>query len=162
MRWRYFWNKEKTEEEIENEEPFQKNPWYQAKGTAAPKACNALEAFIEACSRKFLDPKNRKKIKSNLNQEMKKSIKKLKNLPATHGVGVRYADKSGKAVLTNLDEDDEDILDKLNDPNYYDPLQADPSDAAKEEIEAWADKYKEEHVIDDDVHKQCTKKNKYT
>ena len=37
MRWRYFWNRDKTEEEIENEEPFEKKPWYQSKGTAAPK-----------------------------------------------------------------------------------------------------------------------------
>ena len=35
-----------------------------------------------------------------MSPEMKKSMKKYKNLPATHGVGVRYAEKSGKAVLT--------------------------------------------------------------
>ena len=56
MRWRYFWNRDKTEEEIDNEEPFDKKPWYQSKGTAAPRNCKALETFIEACTRKFLDP----------------------------------------------------------------------------------------------------------
>jgi hypothetical protein len=94
LRWRYFWNKDKSKEEIEK--PFQKNPWYQSKGNSAPKNCKALEAFIEAYSRKYLGPKNRKRIKSNLSPEMKRSMKKLKNIPVTHGVGVRYADKSGK------------------------------------------------------------------
>ena len=83
MMWRYFWNKDKTEDELANEEPFKKNPWYQTKGTPAPRNCKALEAFIEACSRKFLDPANRKKIKDNLDQNMRKSLKKLRNLPMT-------------------------------------------------------------------------------
>ena len=67
--------------------------------------------------------------------DMKKSIKKLKNLPITHGVAIRYADKSGKAVITNLDDDDNDILEKLQDQNYYDPLQDDPSEETKVRIE---------------------------
>ena len=87
---------------------------------------------------------------------MKKSIKKLKNLPITHGVAVRYADKSGKAVVTNLDDDDEDILDKLHDQNYYDQLQDDPSEETKVRIEEWADRYKERNAIDEDVHRYVT------
>ena len=87
---------------------------------------------------------------------MKKSIKKLKNLPLSHGVAVRYADKSGKAVITNLDDDDVDILAKLHDQNYYDQLQDDPSEEIKVRIEEWADKYKERDAIDEDIHKYVT------
>ena len=73
-----------------------------------------------------------------------------------HGVVVRYADKSGKAVLTYLDDDDKDILEKLNDHNYYDQLQNDPSDDIKVEIKEWTDNYKELNVIDEDIHKYVT------
>ena len=156
MRWRYFWNKEKTNEELENEEPLVKTPWYQAKATPAPKNCKALEAFIEACSRKFLDPENRRKMKSNLNPDMKKSIKKLKNLPASHDVAIRFSDKSGKAVITNLEDDDHDILEKLNDRTYYETLPDDPSDETKVEIVEWADKNKNNGAIDEDIHKYVT------
>jgi hypothetical protein len=41
-----------------------------------------------------------------------------------------------KQNLTNLDDDDKDILEKLNDQNYYDPLQNDPSDEARGEVKA--------------------------
>ena len=60
----------------------------------------------------------------------------------THDIAIRFADKSGKAVITNLDDDDQDILEKLEDQNYYDPLPNDPSDDTKKEIKEWADKHK--------------------
>ena len=75
--------------------------------------------------------------------------KRLRNLPRTHGVAVRHADKSGKAVLTNLDDDNTDILEKLEDRNYYDQVQDDPSDETKDEIEAWATKYNEGAIYDE-------------
>jgi hypothetical protein len=87
---------------------------------------------------------------------MKKSIKKLKNLPMTHDVAIRFADKSGKAVITNLDDDDQDILEKLEDQNYYDPLPNDSSDDTKQEIQEWADKHKNNGAIDDDMYKYVT------
>ena len=83
--------------------------------------------------------------------DQRKALKDLKNLPTTYKAACRFADKSSKTVITSLEEDDDIITKELNNPNYYNILDEDPTDAIKKTIFSWADKYENLGAINEDI-----------
>ena len=151
LRWkRYHFIKNKNKN-ISNENEFIKLPWYRKSDLSAPKGDKSLELFIEKCTLDFINEKNRKKIKNNLTVDQRKALKDLKNLPTTYKAACRFADKSSKTVITSLEEDDDIITKELNNPNYYNILDEDPTDAIKKTIFSWADKYENLGAINEDI-----------
>ena len=161
LRWHRFYNKE-TEGNVINSEtnikenifedvPFEKKPWYQPTTRSAPREDHALELFIDTCMNDFLNPKNRRKIRDNLTSGQRKALNELKQLPITHGAACRFADKEGVTVITDLKEDDEKIKSFLHDENQYDILPSDPSKSIGSKVKKWAKRWKTNGQIDDDV-----------
>ena len=74
MRWKWFHNKHKDPNTIDND--FTKRPWTKRSERKAPVAHDApeLEAFFAAVERDIKDPNLRRKVKSNLNIEQRKFI----------------------------------------------------------------------------------------
>ena len=64
--------------EKEEDEAFEKKPWYKPTDRSAPRDDPALEPFIEASSAEFLDQFKRRKIKDNLTSEQRKALNELK------------------------------------------------------------------------------------
>ena len=112
--------------------------------------------FIDKCTKDFLNPENRRKIRDNMTPGQRIALKELKNLPTTHGVACRYADKAGVTVITDLKDDENRILDTLSDNNHYDILDADITSDTIDIVKEWADKWVNEGSIDDDIVKFVT------
>ena len=117
----------------------------------APKEDHALEVFIEACTRDFLDHKNRRKIRDNLTPGQRQALKELKQLPITHGAACRFADKEGVTVITNLEEDDRKIQSFLQDENQYNVLASNPTKSISSKVKKWAKRWKSSGNIDNDI-----------
>jgi len=96
LRWTYFWSARTKNIDYNKDTEFVLTPWYQKTKRSAPKGNAALEAFINACTRDFMNPANRKRIKDNLTTNQRKAIHELASLPLTHNAACRFADKSGK------------------------------------------------------------------
>ena len=107
----------------------------------APKGNPALEAFINACTNDFVNPNHRRRIKDNLTKNQRIAIQELSNLPLTNNAACRYADKSGNTVITDLNTDDEQIKEKLLDPEAYQILPTDPTAFIMEKCSRWAQKW---------------------
>ena len=163
LRWHRFYNKETEEKDnaINNETnikedlfedvPFEKKPWYQPTLRSAPREDHALELFIEACTTDFLNPKNRRKIRDNLTAGQRQALHELKQLPITHGAACRFADKEGVTVITSLEDDDSKINTFLQDQNQYDILASNPTKSICSKVKKWAKRWKISGDIDDDV-----------
>lgn len=151
IRWTVFWfkwrqgktkNKAGYEDLCERDrDEFEKKPWYTKTGRAAPQADPETENFIAECQAQFLDPANRRRIKGNLSKEEWNSLYKLRNLPLTHNAACRFADKSSKTIITNLDNDDRLIKNDLDDSFYYSKIDVDPTETIKEKIITWSKKW---------------------
>ena len=158
LRWTYFWyhwklgkNKDKAgydDLDEEDQQAYEKKPWSLRTDRPAPHADADTENFISKCMDEFLDPKNRKKIKSNFSKDEWKSATKLRNLPLTHNAACRFADKSSKTIITDLSLDDDMILRDLNDEHHYDTVASDPTPKIKRTINNWTVKWK--GVLDDE------------
>ena len=129
---------------------FEKTPWYKRSDRHAPYAGPETENYIAECQAQFLEPANRRRIKGNFTKEQWESVQKLKNLPMTHNSACRFADKSSKTIITDLDNDDSLVMADLNDSNYYDCVNNDPTERIKAQIKRWTATWKEKGVIDDD------------
>ena len=92
LRWHYFHNHKHPE----NDDNFVKKPWYEPTGRKAPRANDALEAFIFKVHEEVFDPEKRRKINDNLSVGERKALKELMDLVATHGVIVRFEDLSNR------------------------------------------------------------------
>ena len=136
----------------DNQNEFEKKPWYQPTGKPAPKGDPALEAFINACSNQFIGKDKRRKIKDNLSKDQRKALKELKELPITHNAACRFADKSGTTVITSLESDDEKIKEALNDKEYYSIVQDNPTNGIIKKIATWADKEKGKGKLPEEIH----------
>ena len=163
LRWhryheKYKWNKTLTEKEDEDKTKedgkdaiFVKRPWYKPTEKSAPRDDPALESFIEACTRDFLNVRNRKRIKDNLTTEQRKALQDLRNLPLTHRAACRFADKSSVTVITSLQEDDNIIRTTLDDKDQYSTLNEDPIKDTCKKVEQWANKWMEKGEISNEV-----------
>eukprot|EP00745_Piridium_sociabile_P026140 TRINITY_DN41575_c0_g2_i2.p1 TRINITY_DN41575_c0_g2~~TRINITY_DN41575_c0_g2_i2.p1 ORF type:complete len:978 (-),score=173.11 TRINITY_DN41575_c0_g2_i2:3-2936(-) len=164
LRWHRFYATKKEEKKAsenqddskEEDEDFVKMPWYQRTTHSAPKGDPALEAFIEACKRDFVNPKNRKRIKDNMTKEQRQALHELRNLPTTHNAACRFADKSGVTVITSLQEDDQNIVQTLNDPQQYDMLDSDPTNKISKCVQEWTKKWCNNGTINAEVSKYIT------
>ena len=158
LRWTYFWyhwelgkKKDGYEDLSEDDlDDYEKMPWKKRTDRSAPPAEPDVENFITECMNDFLDPKNRRRIKGNFSKEEWASATKLRNLPLTHHTAVRFADKSSKAIVTDLTQDDLLIMSDLDDPGHYTTLDHDPSQMIKAKITNWADKWKDHGVLSDE------------
>ena len=72
--------------------------------------------------------------------DQRKALKDLKQLPITCKAACRFADKSSKTVITSFEADDDIISKELNNPNYYNILDEDPTERILKKIFFWADK----------------------
>ena len=81
------------------------------------------------------------------------ALKELKNLPTSHGVACRYADKAGVTVITDMQEDETHIINTLSDNNHYDILDKDTTSDTIPVINEWAERWCEEGSIDSDIEK---------
>ena len=118
---------------------FEKMPWYKSCNKAAPKGDSALEAFIDKCTRDFLDVNKRRKIKSNLTTDQRKAMCELRNFPSTHNVACRFADKSSVTVITSIKDDEDRICADLSDNNFYDILENNPTNDIIHNVDQWAE-----------------------
>ena len=159
IRWASFWFKWKLGQQQDKAgfedltkddlDEFERTPWYKRTDRSAPLADQDTENFISECQIQFLDPKNRRRIKGNFTKGQWESARKLRNLPLTHNAGLRFADKSSKTIITNLDNDDELILSDINDAKFYDCVTVDPTVRIKERIYNFAVKWFDENVLDE-------------
>lgn len=149
LRWHNYHSKKN--QMSQSKETFEKMPWYSPTARSAPRNNPALETFIKACTDDFLDVKSRRKIKDNLTQGQRQALRDLRNLPITHNVACRYADKSGTTIITNLEEDDRKIIKELKDADHYDLLNKDPTEETKEKVNKWADKWMLNGTINVDI-----------
>ena len=168
IRWTYFWyhwklgkarEREKAGYQDLNEDDlqaFEKTPWYRRTDRPAPQASPEVENFISGCQDEFLDPKNRRKIKGNFSKEELKSAIKLRNLPLTHNAACRFADKSSKTIITDMEDDDNLIMNDLNDPDHDDRPAVDPTPMIKETIDRFALKWREGGVLDEEQYNFIT------
>ena len=71
MRWKWFFNKGKHQDDIEDD--YEPKPWSKRTERKAPVAtdCPELEAYFNSIERDLKDPNLRRKVKSNLNQNQK-------------------------------------------------------------------------------------------
>lgn len=138
LRWHYFHNHKHPE----NDDNFVKKPWYEPTGRKAPRANDALEAFIFKVHEEVFDPEKRRKINDNLSVGERKALKELMDLVATHGVIVRFEDKGSRFVIDTLANHDETIREDLNDITQYDKLANNPIDSVKLRIERFAEQWK--------------------
>ena len=153
LRWQhyFFWEEKRDPEKYKEKEEFVKHPWFKPTKKDAPKGNAALELFIEKCSRDFIDPAKRKKIRDNLTVGQRTALGELRAFPLTHGVACRYADKSGATVITDLDKDCELIMNTLNDNDYYDILPNDPTPDIIPVVQQWANNWDDEDTITDEI-----------
>lgn len=164
LRWHHFHEKQQMSKETNNKptdkekkddqeiKVFKKKPWYRPTTRSAPRDDPALETFIEACTRDFLDTNKRKRIKDNLSKGQREALRELRNLPLTHQAACRFADKSAATVITPLCEDDAIINQTLKDNKQYDILKEDPTHNTRKKIQDWANKWLNKGDIDEDVY----------
>ena len=96
-------------------------------GTALPpgQQRSSVRIVIQACTTDFLDVSKRRRIKDNVTRKQPEAPRSPRNLPVSHGVACRYAEKSGVTVITDLECDDKKVVQKLHDPHHYDILPSD-------------------------------------
>ena len=110
LRWKQHFYLQSLKEGNNTNKEFVKFLWTIPTSKDAPKGDAALELFIEKCSKDFLNPENRRRIKDNLTFGQRSALKELKHFPTTHGVACRYADKSGATVITDMKDDEALIM----------------------------------------------------
>ena len=123
---------------------FVKKPWYEPTGRKAPRANDALEAFIFKVHEEVFDPVNRRKINNNLSGGERKALHDLMDLVANEGIIVRFEDKGSRFVIDTLANHDDTILQDLNDNSQYDKLANNPIDLVKQRVERFANKWKDD------------------
>ena len=136
---------------LPDQEAFTKMPWYRPTARAAPRNYPALESFIQACTTDFLEVNNRRRIKDNLSRKHREALRSLRNLPVSHGVACRYADKSGVTVITDLECDDKKIVQELHDPHHYDIPPSDPAESVINTVKTWSKKWTLKGEITEDI-----------
>ena len=132
MRWAYLCNTDKRPED--EEQTFQKTPWYRKTTKAAPIACPALESYLEAVGRDLSDPSLRVKISDNLTPEMRDFIKEVREDFPRQNLRMRREDKGPRFVVTVGETEDNQIKNDLQNPTYYRELENDPGKAYSERI----------------------------
>ena len=140
LRWHHHFNHKNPEQE----DDFTKKPWYESTGRKAPKANDALEAFIFKVHEEVFDPENRRKINNNLSNGERKALHELMDLVSGHGIIVRFEDKGSRFVIDTIANHDETIQNDLNDSSQYDKLVIDPIDAVKQRIKEFAETWKDD------------------
>jgi hypothetical protein len=118
----------------DTEDDFVMVPWYKRTDRIAPKGNVQLEAGLERLREHLFNPNNRRRVKDNLSDEQRKSIKMLRNLPNTENVQLTFEDKGSRFVFRNLNYQDNAILEQLADDNHFDELQVDPTDRVKQRL----------------------------
>ena len=154
LRWHQFLEKNKLEKSDNAEKPeeaFDKPPWYQPTGRAAPRGDDALEAFISAIRTQALDQENRRKTRDNLTPGQRKALVELRNLPVSHKAACRSADKSSVTVITSLEDEDRQILEALKDPEHYTLHQENPNDMVVEKVQNWVKKWESKGKLSPDI-----------
>ena len=121
-----------------------KKPWHKPTDRKAPRANDAIEAFIFKCQEDLFNPDNRRKINDNLSPEHRTALKELMKLVENHGVIARFEDKGSRFVLDSIANHDETLLADLTNVNHYDHLAANPIDHVRNRVEAFADKWSDE------------------
>ena len=119
MRWKWFHNKNKDPNDIDND--FTKKPWTEGTNKKAPIAtdCPELEAFFNAIERDLKNPDLRRKVKSNLNRNQINFIKEVKEYYQGRGLRIRREDKGPRFVIEDADKEDERIQSELSNNTYY-------------------------------------------
>ena len=145
MRWAWHHDKRRREEgEEEEEEEFVMVPWYRRSNRRAPKGNHQLEAGLERMKNFLNDPENKRRVKDNMTRELRNSMMELRNLPNTRGAQVVFEDKGNRFVVRDLDEQDNQILEKLEDGNKFDELQADPGQHVVKRLQRFCERWEEE------------------
>ena len=95
-----------------------------------------LESFIDTIDRQLFEPKNIKRVRSNLTYEERKALAELKPMENTV---VRVQDKGSRfALLTN--EDDENKVEHQLARSSFNELLNDPSQEFERKVKLWIDK----------------------
>jgi hypothetical protein len=76
--------------------------------------------------------------------EQRKAMEELRNLPNTSGAQVVYEDKGNRFVVRDLEDQDNQILEKLEDGAKFDELLQDPTERVKERLEGFCSRWEEE------------------
>ena len=149
MRWKWFFNKNKDPEDIEDN--YEKKPWDERSKRTAPVATDApeLEAFFASIERDLKDLGLRRKVKGNLNSEQIKFIKEVKEEYPGRGLRIRREDKGPRFVIEDAVAEDERIQAKLSDNRYYTEMNDDPKEEFIEAIKSFAEEAFENEEIDD-------------
>ena len=136
---------------IPDQEAFTKILWYRPTSGAVPRHDPTLEPFTQACTTDFLDVSKRRRIKDNVTRKQPEAPRSPRNLPVSHGVACRYADKSGVTVITHLESDDKKNVPELHDPHYYDILPLDPTESVINKVKDWSNKWTPKGEINEDI-----------
>ena len=148
MRWKWFHNKNKDPNDIDND--FTKKPWTEGTNKKAPIAtdCPELEAFFNAIERDLKNPDLRRKVKSNLNRNQINFIKEVKEYYQGRGLRIRREDKGPRFVIEDADKEDERIQSELSNNTYYSEVNDDPKEDFINDIKSWAADAHENEEID--------------
>ena len=105
-----------------------------------------LETFINTIEKQLFEPKNIKRVRSNLAYEERKALAELKSMENTV---VRIQDKESRFVLfTN--EDYENKVEHQIAKSSFKELRSDPSQEFERKIKLWIDKWQSNKTLSSD------------
>ena len=102
-----------------------------------------LETFIDTIEKQLFEPKNIKRVRSNLTYEERKALAELKSMENTV---VRIQDKGSRfALLTN--EDYENKVEHQIARSSFKELPSDPSQEFERKVKLWIDKWQSNKTL---------------
>ena len=99
-------------------------PWYKRSSRRAPKGNAQLEAGLDKMRAFLNNPANKRRVRDNMTASQRLAMRELRDLPHTSGAQVVFEDKGNRFVVRDLDEQDNQILEKLQDRDKFDKLDA--------------------------------------
>ena len=119
-------------------------PWYKRSSRRAPKGNAQLEAGLDKMRAFLNNPANRRRVRDNMTPSQRLAMKELRDLPHTSGAQVVFEDKGNRFVVRDLVEQDNQILEKLQDRDKFDELDADPTERVKDRLGDFCTRWRDE------------------
>ena len=149
MRWTWYHEKkdgqeDESESEDLDQEAFVMVPWYKRSSRRAPKGNAQLEAGLDKMRAFLNNPANKRRVRDNMTPSQRLAMRELRDLPHTSGAQVVFEDKGNRFVVRDLDEQDNQLLEKLQDRDKFDELDADPTERVKDRLGDFCTRWKDE------------------